>query len=352
MPTYPYNTLEGHSPQPSYGYSSRSSLPVIPSPSDSRRLLPLTISSLGGDRWQQSDYGMPTAHGYSNNIRLPTTSYPTTDVTYPSSQSRKSYLDPEPTLSTIITSSMPAYIPCSICMVSISTSHHQSTTTYHHKVCAHAPRADGSAISDNPNRWNVLSNRYHVSVAPMSNPATSLQSAPPLIHEKSPYSCVPLPPLSRFHVAINWLLNGGTTERIDYDVCMHPSTAKKLHGWGGDSQWQTEAAANPSLGSLTIRLALVERPIVIFPANADHGIVTIYDVLLAVHCALYTSVTDDHCRRHGQDAELLPVDNSALHFGRNKTCRYTGGMELEGCYKWVGLTPSPIERDVWILLTR
>ena len=196
-----------------------------------------------------------------------------------------------------------------------------------------------------------MSNRYNVSVAPMSNPATSLQSAPPLIHEKSPYSCVPLPPLSRFHVAINWLLNRGTTERIDYDVRMHPSTAEKLHGCGGDSQWQTEAAANPSLGCLTIRLALVERPIVIFPANVDHGIITIYDVLLAVHYAVYTSVTDDH-RRHRQDAELLPVDNSAVRFGRKKTCRRTSGMELEGCYKWVGLTPSPTERDVWMLLTR
>ena len=80
-----------YSPQPSYGYSSRSSPPVMPSPSDSRRFPPLTTSSPGGDRWQQSDYGMPKAHGYPNNIRSPTASYPTTYVTYPSSNQTSSY---------------------------------------------------------------------------------------------------------------------------------------------------------------------------------------------------------------------------------------------------------------------
>jgi hypothetical protein len=240
-------------------------------------------------------------------------------------------------------------------MVSISTSHHQSTTTHHHKVvCAHPPRADGSAISVNSNRWSTLSEEYNLSERPMSNPATwsSLLSPPPLVHVKSPYSCVPLPPLSQIHVAINWLLERGTTERIDYDVRMCPSTAKKLHGFNTNSQWQSETAANPNLGSLTIRLALVEQPIVVFPVNVDRGIVTIYDVLHAVHYAVCTSIIDDHDRRHRQDADLWPVDDSAPRSGRNRTCRRTSGMELEGCYKWVGLTPSPTERDVWILLTR
>jgi len=253
-----------------------------------------------------------------------------------------------------MTSTVPAYIPCPTCMVSISTSHHQSTTTYHHKVvCAHPPRADTSGMSVDPNRWNTPSKEYNL-FAPMSNQATwsSLQSPPPLVHEISPYSCVPLPPLSQFHVAINRLLERGTTECIEYDVRMHPSTAKKLHGFGSDSQWQAEAAANPSLGSLTIRSALAERPIVVFPGNVSRGIVTIYDVLLAVHYAVCTSVTENNSRRHRQDAELWPVDNSALRCGGNRTCKRTTGMELEVCYKWVGLTPSPTERDVWILLMR
>jgi len=185
----------------------------------------------------------------------------------------------------------------------------------------------------------------------MLNPMTlpSLQSPPPLIHVKSPYSCIPLPPLCQFHVAVNTLLERGISECIDYDVHMHPLTAKKLHGFGSDSQWQAEAAINPSLGSLTICSAL---PIVVFPGNMDRGIVTIYDVLLAVHYTICMSVTDDHRKQHRQDAELWPVDNSALCSGRNRACRCTSGMELEGCYKWVGLTPSRTERDVWILLTR
>jgi len=62
----------------------------MPSPSDSRRLPLLTTSSPGGDPWQQSDYGMPTAHRYPN-IRSPTASYPTTYVTYPSSNQTNFY---------------------------------------------------------------------------------------------------------------------------------------------------------------------------------------------------------------------------------------------------------------------
>ncbi|EDR08211.1 uncharacterized protein LACBIDRAFT_297628 [Laccaria bicolor S238N-H82] len=89
--TSPYDTHERYSPQMSYGYRHRSSLPVIPTPSDSRRLPPLTTSSPGGDRWQQSDYGMPTAHGYPNNICSPTASYPNTYATYPSSNQTSSY---------------------------------------------------------------------------------------------------------------------------------------------------------------------------------------------------------------------------------------------------------------------
>ena len=62
----------------------------MPSPPDSRRLHPLTTSSPGGDRWQQSDHGMPTAHGYPN-IRSPIAGYPNTYVTYPSSNQTSSY---------------------------------------------------------------------------------------------------------------------------------------------------------------------------------------------------------------------------------------------------------------------
>ena len=62
----------------------------MPSPSDSRDLPPLTTSSPEGDRWQQSDYGMPTPHGYPNNIRSPTASYPTA-YAYPSSNQTTFY---------------------------------------------------------------------------------------------------------------------------------------------------------------------------------------------------------------------------------------------------------------------
>ncbi|EAU91502.2 hypothetical protein CC1G_01991 [Coprinopsis cinerea okayama7 len=95
-PAFPnYDTTSGHlherhSPQPTYGYTTRTTSPPPMNPTDPRRLPPLTTSSSpGGDRWQQSanyNHGMPAVHGYpsGNSIRSPTASYPSQYVTYPS----------------------------------------------------------------------------------------------------------------------------------------------------------------------------------------------------------------------------------------------------------------------------
>jgi len=80
-PAYPYDAHERYSSQASYGCSPRSSPPVMSSHSDSRHLPHLTT-------WQQSEYAR---HEYPNNIRSPTASYPTTYVTYPSSNQRSFY---------------------------------------------------------------------------------------------------------------------------------------------------------------------------------------------------------------------------------------------------------------------
>ena len=75
--------------------------------------------------------------------------------------------------------------------------------------------------------------------------------------------------------------------------------------------------------------------------------VTVQDVLLAVHTALRASALDDQHRRHRR-AELwrqsaprsyhLPEDYKAIDMA-------------DGCYGWAGLTQSPTEGDVWILMT-
>ena len=116
-----------------------------------------------------------------------------------------------------------------------------------------------------------------------------------------------------------------------------------------DDRWRYEKASNPNLGSLTIRTALVSKPIVVFPSRIDEGVVTVHDVLLAVHYALQASALDDqHRRRRRRQAELWRQ-------GAPRSYRPPEDYETidvaVGCYGWAGLTQSPTEGDVWILMT-
>ncbi|KIJ94312.1 hypothetical protein K443DRAFT_12199 [Laccaria amethystina LaAM-08-1] len=97
-------------------------------------------------------------------------------------------------------------------------------------------------------------------------------------------------------------------------------------------------------GSLTIRTALVTKSIVVFPSRIDDGVVTVQDVLLAVHYALQASALDDqHRRRRRRQGEVW------------RQCAprsYYEAIDVAvGCHGWAGLTQSPTEGDVWILMT-
>jgi len=74
----------------------------------------------------------------------------------------------------------------------------------------------------------------------------------------------------------------------------------------------------------------------------DDGVVTIKDVLLTVHYALLTSVSDDR-RRHRQTDPW----KKGVHLRKD----YEAVDVDSGCIGWAGLTRSPTEPDVWILMT-
>jgi hypothetical protein len=87
----------------------------------------------------------------------------------------------------------------------------------------------------------------------------------------------------------------------------------------------------------------------VFPSRIDDGVVTVQDVLLAVHYALRASALDDqHRRRRRRQSELWRQ-------GAPRSYRPSEGYEAidvaVGCYGWAGLTQSPTEGDVWILMT-
>jgi hypothetical protein len=173
----------------------------------------------------------------------------------------------------------------------------------------------------------------------------SLSGNPPLLH---PQSCIPLPPLSRYGTLINQLLERGTTPLIIYDIRTPLSFATSRCHFVEDDWWQYERVSNPDLGSLTIRTVLFSKPVVVFPACIDDGVVTVQDVLLAVHYALHSSALDDqHHRRQHQQGELSK--NRALKSYRPNE-DYTAFDVASGCFRWAGLMQSQTENDVWILM--
>ena len=224
----------------------------------------------------------------------------------------------------------------------------QSSIGQGHKVvCAHALEPYGSTTSMNSNFGGSPANLCTPFVSPTytASRPSSLGDPPPF-HR---HSCIPLPPLSRYSSSINPLLERGTTPPINYDIRSPPSFATSHRHLVDDDRWRYERASNPNLGSLTIRTALVSKPIVVFPSKIDDGDVTVQDVLLAVHYALRASALDDqHRRRRRRQAELWRQ-------GAPRSYRppedYEAMDVAVGCYGWAGLTQSPTESDVWILMT-
>ena len=91
-------------------------------------------------------------------------------------------------------------------------------------------------------------------------------------------------------------------------------------------------------------MVLVNKPIVVFPSRIDDGVVTVQDVLLAVHYALQASALDDQHRRRRQ-AELWRQ-------GAPRSYHSPEDYEaIDVAVEWAGLTQSPTEVDVWILVT-
>ena len=245
-----------------------------------------------------------------------------------------------PPMSRVVITKMPGYNPYTTYTPSPTIQYPQSTIgKFQTLVGANAEQSCSSAAS--------MNSGFRVSAGSlMYTPGQSLSGNPPLLH---PQSRIPLPPLSRYGTLINPLLERGTNPLIIYDVRTSPSFATSRRHLIEDDQWRYEAASSPDLGSLTIRMALVSRPIVVFPACIDSGVVTVQDVLLAVHYALRSNALDDqHHRRQHQQRELWR--NSVLKLYHTHE-DYTAFDVASGCFRWAGLTPSQRENDVWILMT-
>ncbi len=184
-------------------------------------------------------------------------------------------------------------------------------------------------------------------------------NGPPALIAASP---IPLPPLSSEPILVHPLLAyHGLSPPIRYNVEMPPSSASltlALAERVSRQYWGNQPAMSPAtIGSITIRAAGVERPIVVFPGRLDEGIVTVDDVLHRVHEAFHATTVGDG----GWDFSAAPsaVRQCSLdgHWGASAHARRRPGSQRASTLSrdmrsniwWGGLAPSTAERDVWIL---
>ncbi|KAF8959339.1 hypothetical protein BDZ97DRAFT_1923025 [Flammula alnicola] len=192
-----------------------------------------------------------------------------------------------------------------------------------------------------------------------------LERPPPLIVGAP----IPLPALADGAILVHPLLAyHRSASSIHYDLTMPPSTALPmlpLKDHMARRYWAYQPAMEPStVGSMTIRIAVLERPIVVFPARLDDSVVTVMDVLAAVYRAIRAAAMGDYDER-GEECMLDNTAQLAAHPRRHNAIstsrdhcpnvahitvairKHFGGVGV-----WAGLYPSPTERDVWILHTR
>lgn len=199
---------------------------------------------------------------------------------------------------------------------------------------------------------------------------------PPIRFEASPYYRVPLP--SQPPINIHSLLRnvgGEDTNRVLQPIVWYvnqPSSSARISSssaYANPYHWRTLPAASPVASSappssITIRVASAPsftRPIVVFPSNAHSGVITIADVLNAVHYGLRQNANDVLCETMGivpslMTAQVLHGSNAAPSTLSQGGSDDEVGTHIARCLSfhtlWAGLSPSPYERDVWILHTK
>lgn len=179
-----------------------------------------------------------------------------------------------------------------------------------------------------------------------------LSTPPPLIHDRSPYARIDLPPMTSIPVTIHPLLRYEPTSYIEYSLLFLPLSATPTTPHLTQQQWLQEPATYPNLPSLIIRATWQERVIVVFPSEGSYGFVTVENVLDAVHAALRAKARDLHANTH------YKLNNSALFYHQKQRVAMQpdeGAIRLlimklvQGRTAWRGLSPSTAEVDVWLL---
>ena len=138
---------------------------------------------------------------------------------------------------------------------------------------------------------------------------TARQEPPPLCRDRSPYACIPLPPVhdhgDRCHTtltSIHPLLRYSLEPAIQFDLQHHPSTIALPPDHLGRRSL-SEPATHPPLPCLNLSTRLLPYTIVVLPSQPylSPSFVTVSDVLRTLHRALSLGVAHD-------ELDELPAD--------------------------------------------
>ncbi|KIM38664.1 hypothetical protein M413DRAFT_12596 [Hebeloma cylindrosporum] len=161
------------------------------------------------------------------------------------------------------------------------------------------------------------------------------EEPPPPVSTKT----IPLPALADIPIFVNPVLAYNPSKIVlEYNLGLPPSTACLLPTTATDDahqDWRQQPAMDPNtVGSMTIMVPGLERFVVVFPATSNSDIVTVDDVLIAVHRAVQAAAMELH-REFGTT------------YGERDLAECGGEDDW-----WGGLYPCQNEQDVWVLRTR
>jgi len=174
---------------------------------------------------------------------------------------------------------------------------------------------------------------------------------PPLL----PIKTIPLPALADIPISVNPVLSYTPSKIVlEYNLTLPPSTARPPPN--SRREWRRQPAMDPStVGSMTIKVPGLERLVVVFPSTLGNAVVTVDDVLIAVHRAAQASGIGAHVGFGTKYDQRTILGSSPRNLAPRVAYEHTTIATQEhggGDHWWAGLYPCPKERDVWILRTR
>lgn len=176
--------------------------------------------------------------------------------------------------------------------------------------------------------------------------------SPPVVHDKSPYSCIPLPSqLDDGHepVILHPMLRYSHIDRLELDLLNPEECVMRLTTRG---HGLLEPATIPALPSLSLLIPSFPWPITAHASSAWRGVpaVTVLDILSALDCTLRMTAAEDVVRGGLIASGHWEQNSQSPRLDARMEPRVLQRLEyLRGRRKFVGLTNSNAGGDLVVV---